>query len=194
MVQAVPIQMPVEPQYVGLRLTADEYLRLPEDGFSYQLVHGVVLMSPKPSYEHQDVAGYLFAKMREFVAGRELGKVLFEVDVQFAPDLVYAPDIVFYATSRVPARGAKIATSPDLVVEFLSPATRSLDLKTKRDDYAAHGVGEYWAIDPITLEAFCWKTSGTGFEQVSVVDSRLESTAIPGFVLDLADLRKYMQG
>jgi Uma2 family endonuclease len=193
MVQAVPSRSGQEPRYVGLRLTAEEYLRLEDDGFPYQLVHGVVVMSPKPSYEHQDVAGFVYAKLREHVVAKDLGKALFEVDVQFTPDVVYAPDIVFYSKARVPARGQKIGSAPDFVIEFLSPGSRLLDLRTKRDDYAAFGVREYWVIDPITLVAVCWKLDGGVFVEAAHPGDALESVVIAGFVLRIPDLRQYMQ-
>ena len=33
-------------------------------------------------------------------------------------------------------------------MEVLSPSTEKLDRGTKKNDYAAHGVGEYWIVDP----------------------------------------------
>jgi len=45
---------------------------------------------------------------------------------------------------------------PDWVCEVLSPSTVVRDRGTKRDLYAAHGVGHYWIVDPDArvLEAF----------------------------------------
>lgn len=39
--------------------------------------------------------------------------------------------------------------APDFVVEILSKSTASKDKGIKKQDYAAHGVREYWIIDPI---------------------------------------------
>ncbi len=38
--------------------------------------------------------------------------------------------------------------APDFIAEILSPSTESVDRITKFEDYAAHGVAEYWLIDP----------------------------------------------
>jgi Uma2 family endonuclease len=38
--------------------------------------------------------------------------------------------------------------APDLAVEILSRKTASIDKGIKMIDYAAHGVQEYWIIDP----------------------------------------------
>lgn len=40
----------------GLRLTADEYFSLPDDGNDYELIDGVLVMSPSPTPRHQLVA------------------------------------------------------------------------------------------------------------------------------------------
>ena len=37
--------------------------------------------------------------------------------------------------------------APDIVVEILSPSTEKYDRDTKFQDYAAHGIKEYWIID-----------------------------------------------
>jgi len=38
--------------------------------------------------------------------------------------------------------------APDLVIEVLSPATEATDRGVKFQDYALHGVAEYWIVDP----------------------------------------------
>ena len=39
--------------------------------------------------------------------------------------------------------------APDLVIEILSPSSVKTDRGAKRDLYGAHGVAEYWLVDPI---------------------------------------------
>ena len=85
----------------GLRMSADEYLRLPDDGHWYELIDGVVLMSPKPRFVHQELLGLLIAQfVRHIEKNPDAGRVAVEVDVRFAPDLVYSPDLVFVASER----------------------------------------------------------------------------------------------
>jgi Uma2 family endonuclease len=38
--------------------------------------------------------------------------------------------------------------APDFIAEILSPSTEENDRNIKSTDYAAHGVSEYWIIDP----------------------------------------------
>lgn len=36
---------------------------------------------------------------------------------------------------------------PDFIVEVLSDSTKNIDRGIKFEDYAIHGVGEYWIVD-----------------------------------------------
>jgi Uma2 family endonuclease len=60
-------------------------------------------------------------------------------DADFVPDLTVA---------SATATGAWLLDPPPLVIEVLSPSTRSLDLGYKRDAYASHGCPWYWVVDP----------------------------------------------
>ena len=44
--------------------------------------------------------------------------------------------------------------TPDFVVEIVSPSTEKADRNTKFEDYAAHGVQEYWIVDPSEADEF----------------------------------------
>ena len=63
----------------------------------------------------------------------------------------YEPDVVFFG----PQKAAEITpdrmkfSAPDLVMEVLSPSTECVGRGIKKQDYAAHGVGEYWIVDPV---------------------------------------------
>ena len=178
--------------YAGLRMAADDFWELPDDGHRYELINGVVLMSPPPSFEHSDLAAEVYAQMVEYVRPRKLGKLYSEPGVCFASDQVYQPDIVFYAGSRTSGVKGRLAIPPDLVVEFLSPRTRAKDLNTKRDDYARFGVREYWAIGRDEAWKFVLRDGKYVAEEIT--GDRLASEVIAGFVLDLRIARAGIVG
>ncbi len=106
-----------------------------------------------------------------------------------------------YYSVRVPVGGAAcpchwagyIRVAPDLAVEILSPASRSLDTKTKRDDYDRTGVGEYWLIDP-ERETFTFYRNVNGkFASAESAGDHFESKIVAGFRLDLAKVRAVFQ-
>ncbi|MBI4579614.1 MAG: Uma2 family endonuclease, partial [Planctomycetes bacterium] len=142
-----------EARYHGLRMTADEYLRLPDDGRWYELIDGVVCMSPSPTPAHQKVAARLVGQISAWLDRHPIGEVFVEVDVQLGVgprggDLVYRPDVVFVRGDAAGAITDRISGPPHLVVEIISPSSRRFDHETKKGDYERCGVEEYWIIDP----------------------------------------------
>jgi Uma2 family endonuclease len=81
---------------------------------------------------------------------RDLGHVLTDKALCVFPRNDYEPDICFFGKQK--AAQLKPDTLkypvPDLIVEVLSETTEQNDRGVKFEDYAAHGVAEYWIVDP----------------------------------------------
>lgn len=181
------------PLYAGLRLTADEYLALPDDGFKYELLDGVVVISPSPIPQHQRLLFQISGQLFVYLSDHPVGEVFPETDVRFADRLVYRPELVFYRAERIPRPLPRLETVPDLLVEVLSPSTETLDQRTKRGDYERFGVGEYWIVDPRRQSVLFLRLRDRVFVEVKPDGDRFTSEAVPGFVLDLAALRRVFQ-
>ena len=70
---------------------------------------------------------------------------------------------------------------PDLVVEVLSESTAANDRGTKFEDYASHGIGEYWIVDADggTLEQYVLR--GDQYElRLKGTDGTVRLAAIEG--------------
>jgi Uma2 family endonuclease len=179
------------PGYAGLRMTADEFLSLGETTDRYQLVDGIVLMSPSPTPLHQRikllVAQQAMATDSPLAGGPD---VFLDTDVRFDTQVVYCPDVAVYRSGRLTSTPARLTQPPDLIVEVLSPGNKPLDLVTKRADYERFGVNEYWVFDPETTELRCWRADATGHYAAGAVQGdRITSSAIPAFTLDLGPIR-----
>ncbi|MCC7291298.1 MAG: Uma2 family endonuclease [Phycisphaerales bacterium] len=181
------------PAHVGLRMSADEFFSLEDDGFKYELVDGVTIRSPSPTPGHQQVADEILFQLKTFLRGHRVGAVYRETDIHLSPGLVYRPELVFLRTELVRANWRRIRTAPDLVVEVVSPESRRFDRETKKADYERHGVREYWIIEP-QLEAFTFFRLVDGrFVDIPVQGDAFTSEAVTGFVLDLAAVRAAFQ-
>ena len=138
-------------------VTYDMYMKMPDDGARYEIVDGnLEMMTPAPSTTHQAVSGEL-----EFILKQSCKSdyVIFDapVDVILSETNVLQPDILMIHRSRleiVTERG--IEGPPDLVVEIISPGSRSRDKVIKMKTYAKYDVPEYWIVDASsrTLEQF----------------------------------------
>ena len=179
----------------GLRMTADEYFELGETEERYELIDGVIHMSPSPFPEHQHVVMEISGQIWHFLRTNPVGRVRTDLDVCLrigAPghDLVYQPDVVFIRDQRLASQRRRIVEPPDVVVEVASKSSRRFDRETKRADYERFGVMEYWIIDPEEDSFLFLRLQDGSYVAVPPESDAYRSTAIPGFVLDLARIKE----
>ncbi len=125
--------------------TVDDLDDFPEGSTTrYELVDGALLVSAEPSLQHQRVTLQL-ARLLQDLAPPEL-EVFLPVDVRLSPVRQIAPDVT--VVRREDATGRRLERAPLLVVEVLSPSTRTVDLVLKRRVLEEAGVPSYWLVDP----------------------------------------------
>lgn len=132
------------------KLTVKEFLALPETHQPMELVDGEVIMSPRPLSEHQELVHWLSHLLRTRVgrASRILGEKELMVKTKEGLEGVRVPDLCYVRQARRRwVRPEAIRGTPDIIVEILSQATEEVDRITKRDEYQATGVAEYWIVD-----------------------------------------------
>ncbi len=126
-------------------LTRADLDAMPDDGHRYELIDGVLVVTPAPSPGHQIVAGNLYSLLRA-ACPAELRVLFAPVDVAISDDTVMQPDLLIAARSDFTRRD--LPKAPLLAVEILSPSTRRFDLMLKRSRYEAAGCASYWVVDP----------------------------------------------
>jgi Uma2 family endonuclease len=140
------------------RMTALEFLALPPDGIRNELVHGEVVLSPSPNYDHGYAVIELIGILNPFIKSRQMGQLYTDLDSYFGPEDVRRPDLLFFSRDRlhVLAGTKKPEAPPDLCIEVLSPSNAGYDRTDKFDLYQAANVPFYWIVDPMerTLEAY----------------------------------------
>lgn len=168
------VEAPVQPQPVEAawppprdRWTYEDYKRLPDDGWRYEVIEGELRMSPAPRPKHQEAVTNLGFGLVGFVKTRKLGRVfLSPVDVRL-PGLAepVQPDILFIRQDRLGIVKEKwIEGAPDLIVEILSPSNWIDDRRTKFRVYALAGVREYWIVDPDKRQIEVFALRGSDYE------------------------------
>ncbi len=126
-------------------MTVHDLEGMPKDGRRYELIDGVLIVSPAPGRRHQKIVVRLSALLD--------ARCPPEYDVLVAPFAVHAgdrvelqPDVLVGRDEDFTDRDLPVA--PVLVVEVLSPSTAIHDLNTKKAVYERLGVPSYWVIDP----------------------------------------------
>ena len=96
----------------------------------------------------------------------------------------YEPDICFFRAEKAAnfTPDQSKFPAPDLAVEVLSESTATVDRGIKFEDYAAHGVGEYWIVDPVaeTIEQYLLQ-EGVYRLAVKVKTGTIASAVVTGF-------------
>ena len=121
----------------------EDYAAIPEDGRRYEVVNGVLYMSPSPNVRHQDIVGEIFAYLRDFVRSGELGRVFMApLDVELSEGNVVQPDVfVVLKQHRDRIRTKRIVGAPDWSLKLPSGTARH-DQHAKLDAYASASVPE----------------------------------------------------
>jgi Uma2 family endonuclease len=184
---------PVE-GFAGLRMSAQEFFGLGETAEHYELVDGVVVMSPSPTFRHQKLVRLILSQMESLAARTPGLEIALDTDIEFDQRLVYRPNLAVYKPGRLTGTPERLTLCPDLVVEVLSPGSRPMDLTTKRTDYERFGVGEYWVVDPAGGAVLCWRREGGKFVEARIVGDWLESGVIAGLKIDLRPIRGLAKG
>jgi Uma2 family endonuclease len=138
-------------EQIKTRMTATEFLQLPETNLPLQLLDGeVVTEMNAPELPHQDVVGNVFVLFK--LKARELGGKAYvaPVDVYFDELNIPQPDVIWLASdTRCEMVGTqRLSGAPDLIAEVLSPSTAAIDRKKKFRLYEKYGVREYWIVEP----------------------------------------------
>lgn len=115
-----------------------------------EFINGEIIFQSPSKLRHTNAVGLLLILLKTFVTKNDLGFVGSEKMLISLTRNDYEPDICFFDKSK--SRDFKSDQmqfpAPDFVVEVLSPSTEKYDRETKFQDYAAHGIREYWIIDP----------------------------------------------
>ena len=128
---------------------AELVAEMPESNQPCELWDGELIMSPAPSFRHQDIVLRFAHKLYDWVSGHKLGKVVTApIDMVLSPRRATQPDVVFISRERLSIIGRAIEGPVDLALEVISLGGRDRDRILKRDLYEQYGIKEYWLIDP----------------------------------------------
>jgi Uma2 family endonuclease len=140
----------IENKPVGKVWTDQEIMSLPDNGYSYEVVNGELVMSPKNNPQHGRTCIKISTRMETFAEARQLGWV-FDSNTGFwmVNRNLRAPDVSFVATARLPKDSGQgfFEGAPDLIVEVLSPTNRRREMDDRLRDFFESGTKLAWIIN-----------------------------------------------
>jgi Uma2 family endonuclease len=127
--------------------SVDDLDRFPDDGNRYELLDGVLIVTPAPNQRHQIIASRLTARLTVAIGSDELARVVGPGVVPRLPRTQLEPDVLVYP-ARFPANAPwTVVTEHWLAAEIYSPSSKIYDRDFKRRAYLTLGVGEVWLVE-----------------------------------------------
>jgi Uma2 family endonuclease len=148
-----------------VRMTPEEFERIPEGPPFFDYIRGEAIELNKPTGRHQDIEHELTHALKLCVRSRNSGRIYHNIDVKLPTRDWVGPDIVFIAKEhidRYDEEKGDLYGAPDLVVEISSPSTVAYDRIEKLDLYCQSEVPWVWLVDQDSLgiEEYRWTAEG----------------------------------
>jgi Uma2 family endonuclease len=180
------------PESNGMLMTPEEFDNADFDNdWRYELINGVVVVSPIPSESEADPneeLGYWLRNYRDsHPKGSCLDMTLQERYIRTGSNRRRADRVIWAGLGRRPNRWE----TPTIVAEFVSKGTRNRvrDYETKRDEYMNISVKEYWLIDRFDRCMIVFTRQGGKTKPRVIREHQIYKTPLlPGFELPLAKL------
>ena len=165
-----------------------EWLR---DDVKAEFINGDVIMHSPVKRRHLDATQNLTTLLRIYVHVHDLGAVDSKKALVGLTRNDYEPDICYWNSETASSfeDDQMEHPAPDLIVEILSKSTTGRDRGVKFEDYAAHGVLEYWIIDPVrkSIEQYQLDEPTMAFASINTlfIDDTLTALTVPGFQISV---------
>jgi Uma2 family endonuclease len=187
-----PAPPPLGPDSAGIRMTPEEYDEAEfEEGYRYELIDGVLIVSPPPLLQESDPNDDLGHLVRTYQESHSNGKIIDatipQCPIRTKRNKRIADRAIFIGLGRAPKQG----DIPAIAVEWVSKGKRNRqrDYEDKRDEYLEIGIQQYWLFDRFkrTLTVFM-KRGDKVVKRVLRGNSIFKSYLLPGLELPLRRL------
>lgn len=150
----------------GRPFTVDDLEAMPDDGNRYELIDGMLVVSPAPGMRHQKIVGKLVVALDAVCPDRlHVFPAPFAVRTSTTTEL--QPDVLVARDEDLTEKLLPVA--PVLAVEVLSPSSVINDLNNKKAAYERMGVVSYWVVDPLAPSITVFELVDGRYEQVAEV-------------------------
>ncbi len=133
------------------KFSLEEFLKLPDDDFNYELIEGEAIPKIPPKRFHSDLTIALCILLRNW--SKNKGKISVEWAVILKrnnQDWVPVPDLLYISYDKLPLEERKNEACPfppELVIEIISPNQSFGSLTQKATDYLKAGISIVWLVD-----------------------------------------------
>lgn len=174
-------------------ITAEDLLRMPDDGFRYELVRGELRKMAPAGHKHGRIIINLTTPLDQHVRANSLGAV-YAAETGFLlssnPDTVRAPDVAFVSRKRTEEVGdveGYWPGVPDMAVEVISPGDTYSEVEEKAIEWLDAGTRMVIVVDPRkrTVTVYRALTDITILTEKATLDG---GDVVPGWTMPVKDL------
>ncbi len=179
-------------------MTVDELHAIPDDGWAYELVRGVLVRMPLSGFGASSIGLLLGAELTVYVKKQGLGRVTgeqggYRLDPAHPRDTELGPDYAFVRADRLPPRTSPeymkaLHLAPDLAIEVVSENQYAPGMAAKAKTYLSFGTRLVWVVWPRYGRVDVWRPSDETPTALGVDDTLDGEDVVPGFTYPIADL------
>jgi len=147
--------------------TVDDLLHLPDNGWQYEVVQGVLVRMAGSGQQATALAAKILARLFVYVEAHDLGVVTGADGVYKFPhaETGLLPDVGFYHRARqtlIKDPTKPIPFAPDFAIEVASPSQGGPEMTEKARVYISNGTSEVWVFWPGSKQVDMWRSRDTG--------------------------------
>ncbi len=179
-------------------MTVDELHAIPDDGWAYELVQGVLVRMPLSGFGASSIGLLLGAELTVYVKKQGLGRVTgeqggYRLDPAHPRDTELGPDYAFVRADRLPPRTSPeymkaLQLAPDLAIEVVSENQYAPGMAAKAKTYLSFGTRLVWVVWPRYERVDVWHPGDETPTALGVDDTLDGEDVVPGFTYPIADL------
>jgi Uma2 family endonuclease len=171
-------------------------------------INGNIMMSPRPQYNHVEINGELYSKLKNYFNGK--CKVVIEGalfltkdnpkdvkrDLNKLKELIsgkgaeLVPDVAVYCDKEQIFKRGFLGV-PQLVVEVLSPSNSEDDTIKKKDIYEKFGVPEYWIASPMSKKVYVYNLEDSRYSlagEYKFLEEDIKSSRFDDLIVDIKNI------
>jgi Uma2 family endonuclease len=183
----------IGPADSGRAMTLEDFLDAEvEEGCRYELARGVLEATQVPNDPHRQVVTNLYVAIAHYLWTHP------EIVLSFGGGSEFQFVVPAMASGRNPDLGVVLRGAakdwrgrsvPALAAEVVSRGSVMPDYETKRAEYLAYGLLEYWIVDPLKRQVTVLSRQGDAWDEADFRDEQVVGTRVlPGFTTTVAEL------
>ncbi len=176
------------------RISYQDFIRMVEDSRNqYEYINGVVYLQASPTHSHQSISSKIYTHFSIWFQGKKCQPYYSPYDVTFIigdEKNVVQPDILVICDhDRIDDKG-KYHGTPSLIVEIMSPATKTKDLTTKLELYMKGGLSEYWVVNQEAkkIDIYAFIEKGISDTLTYKINETAKSMVFKGLTVNVNDV------